>query len=331
LLGIIVASAYDATNLSTLAEIRQLRNDVEKIVAVDVVAFSVNKGNDSEANLQGSYRLHSVEGTTNTGSETNQVETPVSVQFLEGTAFPVLSTTGGGVTTFSLFADPDHRVKYVASPNVVTIGGFDSQLLESIPKLASANEDTCNGQLALVDCQDPTANWLFSGPQLFSAACWIAGHSAAMTVNEDCTSLELSLAANGAPHPITRAESFMLLEPSFIESIVDIPSVEEEELGSSYPYALSQEDTVGRVVSDRRLKHQITLINKSPSDIPIYSFQYRDGIKLADNKPLDTKSTFVGVMAQDLLELAPHAVTKNEEDGYYRVDYSKIDVDFGKL
>jgi hypothetical protein len=24
-------------------------------------------------------------------------------------------------------------------------------------------------------------------------------------------------------------------------------------------------------------------------------------------------------------------LTKSEEDGYYRVDYSKIDVDFGKL
>jgi hypothetical protein len=174
--------------------------------------------------------------------------------------------------------------------------------------------------LALVDCQDPTANWLFSGAQLFSAACWIAGHSAAMTVNEDCTSLELSLAANGAPEPITRSQSFMFLESSFIETIVDVPSVEE---GS---------DAVGITLgSDIRLKHNINLIDKSPSGIPIYSFQYRDGIKLADNKPLDTKSTFVGVMAQDLLELAPHALTKSEEDGYYRVDYSKIDVDFGKL
>ena len=174
--------------------------------------------------------------------------------------------------------------------------------------------------LALVDCQDPTANWLFSGAQLFSAACWIAGHSAAMTVNEDCTSLELSLAANGAPEPMTRAQSFMFLESSFIESIVDIPSVEE---GS---------DAVGITLgSDIRLKHNINLIDKSPSGIPIYSFQYRDGIKLADNKPLDTKSTFVGVMAQDLLELAPHALTKSEKDGYYRVDYSQIDVDFGKL
>ena len=54
-------------------------------------------------------------------------------------------------------------------------------------------------------------------------------------------------------------------------------------------------------------------------------------MKLANDEVLDSKSTFVGAMAQDLLEIAPHAVIMNEEDGYYRVDYSKIDVDFHKL
>src|SRR6056300_951935 len=98
--------------------------------------------------------------------------------------------------------------------------------------MAPANEATCTGgQLALVDCQDPTAKWFFSGAQLFSTACWIAGLSAAMTGNEDCTSLELSLAANGAPKPITRDQSFILLDPSFVETIVDVPLVDEE--GSS--------------------------------------------------------------------------------------------------
>jgi hypothetical protein len=317
---------------------------------------------------------------------------------------------------------------------------------------------------------------------------WSEGHSAAMAVNEDCTSLELSLAANGAPHPITRAESFMFLEPSIIETIVDVPSdesggtgaagsgsnfnlgsglglgslpelrfiyvgshrtapettkytttiptngfnveaveyknieleawimaVDEQDaalpgqmkpdykdadgvvftlnsydlssisrvttelnqlaeetisipvafivannkdspnvatasdikdmlqLGDTLPFqfqVFSSENLsdgltwlAGTVaaLSDRRLKHNIKLIGESSTGIPIYSFQYSDGIKLADNVVLDTKSTFVGVMGQDLLELAPHAVTKNEEDGYYRVDYSQIDVDFRKL
>jgi hypothetical protein len=84
-------------------------------------------------------------------------------------------------------------------------------------------------------------------------------------------------------------------------------------------------------VSDRRLKHEITLIGRSPSNIPIYTFKYRSGMQLANNEVLDNKSTFVGAMAQDLLEIAPHAVIMNDEDGYYRVDYSKIDVDFYNL
>lgn len=54
-------------------------------------------------------------------------------------------------------------------------------------------------------------------------------------------------------------------------------------------------------------------------------------MNLSNNYVLDTKSTFVGAMAQDLLELVPDAVIMNPEDGYYRVDYSKIDVDFYKL
>ena len=84
-------------------------------------------------------------------------------------------------------------------------------------------------------------------------------------------------------------------------------------------------------VSDRRLKHEITLIGRSPSNIPFYTFKYRSGMQLANNEVLDNKSTFVGAMAQDLLEIAPHAVIMNDEDGYYRVDYSKIDVDFYNL
>ena len=83
--------------------------------------------------------------------------------------------------------------------------------------------------------------------------------------------------------------------------------------------------------SDIRLKRNIKLIGKSPSGIPTYTFKYQEGIKLTNNYVLDSKSTFVGAMAQDLLELAPDAVGFSKEDGYYRVDYSKIDVDFYKL
>lgn len=90
-------------------------------------------------------------------------------------------------------------------------------------------------------------------------------------------------------------------------------------------------DYLGATFSDRRLKHNIVFVGKSPLGIPIYTFNYREGIKLAHGRVLDTQSTFVGAMAQDLLTLAPDAVIMSPEDGYYRVDYAKIDVDFNKL
>ena len=52
---------------------------------------------------------------------------------------------------------------------------------------------------------------------------------------------------------------------------------------------------------------------------------------LAGGASLDTQSVYFGAMAQDLLELVPDAVKKNPIDGYYRVDYTKIDVNFLKI
>ena len=82
-------------------------------------------------------------------------------------------------------------------------------------------------------------------------------------------------------------------------------------------------------VSDIRLKKDINRLGESPSGIPVYSFKYREDMKdvLQDE---DTTSVYFGAMAQDLLELAPEAVGVGS-NGYYAVDYSKIDVDFLKL
>ena len=65
-------------------------------------------------------------------------------------------------------------------------------------------------------------------------------------------------------------------------------------------------------MSDLRLKEDIQLIGKSPSDINIYSFKYK-------GEP----EYYEGVMAQEV----PWVSTVGE-DGFLRVDYSKIDVDF---
>ena len=75
--------------------------------------------------------------------------------------------------------------------------------------------------------------------------------------------------------------------------------------------------------SDRRLKQNISFKYNSPSNIPIYEFEYinkSDGI-----------GTYVGTMAQDLIKLGMHDAVALDNDGYYSVHYDKIDVDFRKV
>ena len=70
------------------------------------------------------------------------------------------------------------------------------------------------------------------------------------------------------------------------------------------------------VGSDRRLKRNIKRVGVSPAGIPQYTFQY-----------LDHDAVYHGVMAQDLLSLAPEALVMRE-DGMFAVHYDLIDVDF---
>ena len=67
--------------------------------------------------------------------------------------------------------------------------------------------------------------------------------------------------------------------------------------------------------SDIRLKENVELIGKSPSNINIYKFNY---------KGKDT--VYEGVMAQEV----PWASIE-DQNGYLMVDYSKVDVDFKKI
>lgn len=76
--------------------------------------------------------------------------------------------------------------------------------------------------------------------------------------------------------------------------------------------------------SDLALKTDIKRIGTSPRGIPTYKFRY----KSAEHSPSGESTTeYIGTMAQDLVELEPSAVSVGT-DGFYRVDYSKIDVDF---
>jgi len=68
------------------------------------------------------------------------------------------------------------------------------------------------------------------------------------------------------------------------------------------------------------LKYDITRVGTSPEGIPKYTFRYR-----ADGKH---GPKYIGTSAQDLLAMGrKDAVGQKEKDGFYYVDYSKLDVD----
>ena len=74
----------------------------------------------------------------------------------------------------------------------------------------------------------------------------------------------------------------------------------------------------GGVRSDIQLKENITYIDKSPGGHSIYEWNYK-------GEPESNR--YQGVMAQELLETAPHAVV-TMDDGYLGVKYDEIDVEF---
>ena len=73
----------------------------------------------------------------------------------------------------------------------------------------------------------------------------------------------------------------------------------------------------GQGMSDVRLKTNINRIGYSNSNIPIYSFNYKN----------DLNTTYKGVMAQDLLEMGFDDSVILDSKGFYAVDYNSIDVD----
>lgn len=76
------------------------------------------------------------------------------------------------------------------------------------------------------------------------------------------------------------------------------------------------------IASDIRLKTNVKLIDKSESGLNIYQFEYK-------NKNLG-EGIYQGVMAQELLKNNQDALVMFT-DGYFGVDYSKIDVNFKRI
>ena len=94
--------------------------------------------------------------------------------------------------------------------------------------------------------------------------------------------------------------------------------------GPNVPYEMSDwyeydHDAAGK--SDIRLKTNIQLLGHSDSNIPIYSFKFKN----------DLNTTYEGVMAQDLLEMNLNDAVVLDSDGFYSVKYGNIDVELKRL
>ena len=77
--------------------------------------------------------------------------------------------------------------------------------------------------------------------------------------------------------------------------------------------------------SDERLKKDIKLIGQSPSGVNIYEFRYRDHDVTLSAGYDDGK--YQGVLAHEV----PWASVQDPQTGYYKTDYSQIDVDFKEV
>jgi len=79
--------------------------------------------------------------------------------------------------------------------------------------------------------------------------------------------------------------------------------------------AKDRERIVAAKKSDFRLKDNITLLQEEGFGIPnIYSFNYK----------WDAETTWIGVMAQELLDIGYSDAVGTDSEGFYNVDYSKL-------
>jgi len=82
----------------------------------------------------------------------------------------------------------------------------------------------------------------------------------------------------------------------------------------------------GSLFSDRRLKDNIKHIGKE-NGFNLYEFNYLKGGDPYLNLVLDTENTYIGVMADEVENTNPEAITVDPESGYKMVDYNKIGVE----
>ena len=78
-------------------------------------------------------------------------------------------------------------------------------------------------------------------------------------------------------------------------------------------------------MSDKRLKTNITKVGNTEYGIPLYEFNYKNVLGL------DHTSRFRGIMAQDLLKTNMSKAVILNNNSYYSIDYSQLNINLEKI
>jgi hypothetical protein len=109
-----------------------------------------------------------------------------------------------------------------------------------------------------------------------------------------------AIQAGRAPNPVLRGGDIVVVEESGTK-------VAFKNMRDVLPFA-----ALGAFLSDVRVKRDITPIAKWENGLQLYRYRYAWSDTL-----------YVGVLAQEVLEVAPNAVSRGA-DGYLRVDYARL-------
>lgn len=124
----------------------------------------------------------------------------------------------------------------------------------------------------------------------------------------------------------TPEKSELSLISSKMDSMIGLLSDMSSVVGSGgtlRDYLISRDEgqLLTTAKSDKRLKNIIRKIGISPLGINIYEFTYK----------FNSHQIYVGVVAQELIGTEFESALIKDKNGYYAVDYSKIDVKFSRL
>ena len=154
----------------------------------------------------------------------------------------------------------------------------------------------------------------------------------------DKYSADLGAEAAIAPEPVLQPQMSRPLDLPRPRNLApeEPPTWEQYESVKPIKGAVSKPSTLSKIasvvgtvasivsLSDDRVKRTYNRVGTSPSGVPIYTFKYiHDG----EHGPW-----YQGTSAQDLLDMGrDDAVGQQENDGFYYVDYSKLDVEFKQV